>query len=276
MTNFRKLQCDYLNYLFTGVSCSPPLGLTPPVELRGPPLGLSKLRSPPCSLSYCSFSLSISITGIPCPSPEQLLGDVGGGTGKVRVKLPRVGNGGQVQVGETSQHDTRGGAGGITSPPRSAADRVADSKSHEHDDEDEAHDDHEDDEHVPEVGADVEEQRVGLHGSLDVEGDGRYLLSVHVRGGAYQLTIVFQGAAFIAEVGSPGRKTESANESEDSEINLILAVINLDILPIYVMASCSLSVLFVRSQSSVCSVLSPPCIKCKHMGKFLKKTLGSR
>ena len=34
---------------------------------------------------------------------------------------------------------------------------------------------------------------------------------------------------------------------EDSEINyLILTVINTDILPIYVMASCSLSVLFVH------------------------------
>ena len=247
MTIFRKLQYDYLYYFITGVSCSLPLRVTPPVELRGPPPGLSTLGSHPCSLSSSCLSLSISITSFSGASSEQLLRDIGGSTGEVRVKLPRVGDRGHVQVGVASQHHAGGGARGVASSSWNAADNVADDGAHDHYEDVDAHDDHENDEHVPNVGAEVGEQRVGLHGLLDVEGDGRDLLPVHVREWASQLTNKAQGAALIAEAGTPGRQTSSANNPEDSEINyLILTVINTDILPIYVMASCSLSVLFVH------------------------------
>ena len=243
---------------FTGVSCSLPLGLTPPVGLRGHPPGLSSLSSPPCSLSYSSLYLIAFNTSAPS---AYLLRHTETGAYSIRNELPGVGDRGHVQVGEPGQHHARGGAGRVAWPVAGdGAEHTAEGGHQEQGDDAEADDEHEGGVHVLDRVPDVAQQRIRLHGALDIEREGGDLVPVHDRGVAEdkQLMTGVHERSLISGINVPGRYIGDARTRQDSEINsMIPAVITIDICQISVMASCSLSVLFIQSSSSVCSISSP-------------------
>ena len=248
-----------ISIYITGVSCSLPLGLTPPVGLRGHPPGLSTLGSPPCSLSYRSLYFLTLNTSAP---PAYLLRHTETGAHSIRNELPGVGDRGHVQVREPSHHHAGSGARRVAWPGLAGdgAEHAVEAGHQEHGDDAEADDEHNSGVHVLDRAPDVSQQGVGLHGALDVEREGGDLLTVHVLDGERdrQLLTGAHKQHLISEVNIPGRYTEDAKARQDSEINdLISDVISKDICQIYVMASCSLSVLFVQSISSVCRD-SPP------------------